>query len=107
LTIEAVSEAVGPAIEGLKKYTSARVGGRTVMDTLIPFCDTLQQTSDLEKAVQAAEQGARSTANMKPKFGRATYVGDKAEEFKEMPPDPGAYALAIFLRAIADGVSTL
>ncbi|KIW09111.1 dihydroxyacetone kinase [Verruconis gallopava] len=107
LTIETVSKAVGPAIEGLMKYTSARVGGRTVMDTFIPFCETLQNTSDLEAAVQAAEEGARSTAGMKAKFGRATYVGDKAEELRENPPDPGAYALSVFLRALADGVANL
>lgn len=106
LTVGNVAEAVGPAIEGLKKYTSARVGGRTVMDTLIPFCETLQQTSNLEKAVQAAEEGAKDTAVMKAKFGRATYVGDKGAD-QETPMDPGAYALAVFLRSLADGVQSV
>ena len=105
LTIDVVAKAVGPAIEGLKKYTSARVGGRTVMDTLIPFCETLQQTSDLEKAVQAAEKGASATAGMTAKFGRATYVSSKEDQ--ETPPDPGAYALSIFLRSLANGVQSL
>jgi dihydroxyacetone kinase len=107
LTVEDVAKAVGPAIEGLKKYTSARVGGRTVMDTLIPFCETLQRTCNLEEAVQAGEKGARDTATMKAKFGRATYVGDKASDSQDTPPDPGAYALAIFLRALADEVRSL
>lgn len=105
LTIDNVAKAVGPAIEGLKKYTSARVGGRTVMDTLIPFCKTLERTSDLEQAVQAAEKGANDTAGMAAKFGRATYVSSKEDH--QTPPDPGAYALAIFLRSLADGVKSL
>jgi dihydroxyacetone kinase len=104
LSVEQVAKAVGPAIENLKGYTSARVGGRTVMDTLIPFCDTLQQTQSLKEAIKAAEEGAKKTAGMKAKFGRATYVGDKAEELGETPPDPGAYGIAIFLRGLVDGV---
>jgi dihydroxyacetone kinase len=107
LTVEQVAKAVAPAIKNLQNYTSARVGGRTVMDTLIPFCETLQTTSNLETAVKAAEEGAKKTAGMKAKFGRATYVGDKAGELEETPPDPGAYALAIFLRGLADGVASL
>lgn len=99
----AVGAAVGPALENLKLYTGARVGDRTVMDTLIPFCDTMRETSSLEEAVQAAEAGAKATATMKPKFGRASYVGDKADA-SDMPPDPGAFAAAIFLRGLSDGL---
>jgi dihydroxyacetone kinase len=107
LSIEQVSMAVGPAIENLKGYTSARVGGRTVMDTLIPFCEVLKQTQNLEEATKAAVEGAKKTAGMKAKFGRATYVGDKADELQETPPDPGAYALAVFLRALVDGIAKI
>lgn len=39
------------------------------MDTLIPFCETFEKEG-LEKAVAAAEEGAKSTAGMKAKFGR-------------------------------------
>lgn len=66
-------QAAGAALRNLMNYTSARQGGRTVMDTLIPFCETLDKTSNFEKAVEAAEVGARSTAGMKAKFGRGKY----------------------------------
>ncbi|KAK5160866.1 Dak1 domain-containing protein [Cryomyces antarcticus] len=92
----------GAALENLKTYTGARVGGRTVMDALIPFCETLQADADLGKAVAAAEKGANSTANMAAKFGRASYIGDKADG--ETPPDPGAWAAAIFLKGLQNGL---
>ena len=64
------SQAAGSAIKNLMTYTSARVGGRTVMDTLIPFCETFEKDADLSKAVEAADAGAKSTAGMKASFGR-------------------------------------
>lgn len=96
--------AAGAALKNLMNYTSARQGGRTVMDTLIPFCETLETTSDFGKAVEAAEKGAQSTAGMAATFGRASYVGDKAEA-QDAPPDPGAMAAAIFLRGLLDGLA--
>ncbi|KAF2835843.1 dihydroxyacetone kinase [Patellaria atrata CBS 101060] len=104
LNVEAVAKAAPAALENLKLYTSARSGDRTVMDTLIPFCEKLQNTNDLEKAVEAAEKGAENTRGMQARFGRATYVGDKVEGLSEMPPDPGAWAAAIFLRGYLRGL---
>ena len=65
-----VGQAAGGAIQNLMGYTSARKGGRTVMDTLIPFCETFQKDADFSKAVEAAEGGAKSTVGMKASFGR-------------------------------------
>jgi dihydroxyacetone kinase len=94
-------EAAGKALRNLMGYTSARMGGRTVMDTLIPFCETFAK-SGIDEAVQAAEEGAKSTGGMKAKFGRATYVGEKADA-GEAPPDPGAMAAFIFLQGFKQG----
>ncbi|GME43890.1 Dak kinase [Neofusicoccum parvum] len=97
-----IGAAAGEALDSLKAYTGARVGDRTVMDTLMPFCETLRDTADAGKALVAAEEGAKRTAGMKPRFGRATYVGD-TKEGEAMPPDPGAYAVAVFLRGLVEG----
>lgn len=100
--------ASGGALRNLMSYTPAQKGGRTVMDTLIPFCETLESTSDIAKAVKAAEQGAHSTSGMKAKFGRATYVGESAvsqDDDNDAPPDPGAMAAAFFLRGLLDGMN--
>ena len=67
---KAASDAVGLAIKNLMGYTSARVGGRTVMDTLIPFSETFAKDGDFNKAVDAADEGAKSTSGMKATFGR-------------------------------------
>ena len=93
--------AAGKALRNLMGYTSARQGGRTVMDTLIPFCETFEKDG-FEQAVKAAEEGAKSTGGMKAKFGRATYVGDKADT-GDAPPDPGAMAAHIFLEGFLKG----
>ncbi|KAK3672509.1 hypothetical protein LTR78_007559 [Recurvomyces mirabilis] len=105
MDIQSASQAAGQALKNLMGYTSARQGGRTVMDALIPFCETLEKDADFSKAVKAAEQGAKGTSGMKAKFGRATYVGEKSAEANEdAPPDPGAMAAAIFLRGLLQGM---
>ncbi|KAK4957434.1 hypothetical protein LTR10_005397 [Elasticomyces elasticus] len=105
--IKSSSQAAGQALKNLMSYTSARQGGRTVMDTLIPFCETLEKEADLTKAVEAAEKGAHSTSGMKATFGRAAYVGEQgAESQQDAPPDPGAMAAAIFLRGLLDGMGS-
>ncbi|RMY86215.1 hypothetical protein D0862_10978 [Hortaea werneckii] len=103
--IESSSKAAGQALKNLMGYTSARQGGRTVMDSLIPFCESIERDVDLNKACEAAQGGADSTRGMKAKFGRATYVGDKGTQSKQTaPPDPGAMAATIFLKGLRDGL---
>lgn len=118
---KAAGRAASAALRNLMGYTSAKQGGRTVMDTLIPFCETFEQTADLAQAVEAAQKGADSTSGMKAKFGRgksdlysafgrshvndfstATYVGDQTA-VPDNPPDPGAMAAAIFLKGLLEG----
>jgi triose/dihydroxyacetone kinase / FAD-AMP lyase (cyclizing) len=74
LDSKSTSAAVGKAIKNLMGYTSARQGGRTVMDTLIPFSETFEKTSDLGKAVDAADEGAKTTSGMNASFGRGMYL---------------------------------
>ncbi|KAF4624111.1 hypothetical protein G7Y89_g14060 [Cudoniella acicularis] len=88
------------AVGSLKHHTGARVGDRTVMDVLIPFQETLERERDLEKAVEAAEKAADGTRDLKPKFGRASYVGAGGEE--QRLPDPGAWALMEMVKGIYD-----
>jgi triose/dihydroxyacetone kinase / FAD-AMP lyase (cyclizing) len=89
------------AVETLKQHTGARVGDRTVMDVLLPFSATLEKERDLGKAVKSAETAAEGTRDLKPKFGRASYVGAGGEE--QRLPDPGAWALMEMVKGIYDG----
>ncbi|CUM65654.1 uncharacterized protein PRCAT00003302001 [Priceomyces carsonii] len=84
--------------DGLFKYTKARTGGRTLVDTLQPFVDTFLKSKDYRKALESAKKGCEETKKLQAKFGRASYVNE--DEFKNEEggiPDPGAYGLlAIF-----------
>jgi dihydroxyacetone kinase len=89
------------AVESLKSHTGARVGDRTVMDVLIPFAETLDQQRDFGQAVKAAEKAAEGTRDLKPSFGRASYVAATGGEEQRLP-DPGAWALIEIVRGIYD-----
>jgi dihydroxyacetone kinase len=102
LDITTIASAAHTALENLKNYTSAREGDRTVMDVLIPFIKALEDSGDLAKAVDVAEQSADKTKQMKAKFGRATYVGDDDGDRSNVP-DPGAYAIGVWCRGLEKG----
>jgi dihydroxyacetone kinase len=102
LDINTVASAAAAALENLKNYTSAREGDRTVMDVLIPFIGALNESRDLGKAVDVAEQSAQKTSEMKAKFGRATYISDDGSERSKVP-DPGAHAVGVWCRGLVQG----
>lgn len=79
--------ALHEGVTSLKTHTSARQGDRTVMDVLIPFSDEFVK-ADFQAALKVAHEKAEATRYLKPKMGRATYVGEHQEV-----PDPGAWAL--------------
>lgn len=84
--------------DGLFKYTKARVGGRTLVDTLQPFVDTYHETKDLSKAVESARKGCEETKNLEASFGRASYVDKKEFEAEGGIPDPGAVGLLALIQ---------
>lgn len=49
------------------------------------------------EALLAAERGAEATARMKPRLGRASYLGERALGL----PDAGAEAVVVWLRALS------
>ncbi|KAM0544090.1 hypothetical protein ACHAPJ_011972 [Fusarium lateritium] len=98
------SHALSSALENLSRYTPAKVGDRTVMDTLIPFADIIA-TDGFVQGVEAAIQGAEATKTMKPRLGRATYVG--VGESTELPPDPGAWGAMVAIRGLHSGLAVI
>jgi dihydroxyacetone kinase len=94
-------KAGGDAVSALG---GAKAGDRTMLDALIPFADTfaaaLAEGELLVNALNAAatmtERAAEATASMLPKRGRSSYLGERALGH----PDPGAIAVAIWLRAL-------
>jgi len=89
------------ALDAMSKYTPAKVGDRTLVDALAPFVESLQQSGDVKKAAQAADEGSQSTKGMKASLGRTVYVGG---EGWQNVPDPGAYGLAVFFNGLAENL---
>jgi triose/dihydroxyacetone kinase / FAD-AMP lyase (cyclizing) len=95
--------------EGVMALGGARPGDRTTLDALVPAAEALQSAlragapwrEALAGAVEAARQGAASTATMAPRRGRSSYLGDRALGH----PDPGAEAVAIWLAAVQHALS--
>jgi dihydroxyacetone kinase-like protein len=53
----------------------------------------------LDMALQAAEEGARSTAQMRATKGRARYLGERSIGHE----DPGAASFVLIVRALREG----
>lgn len=102
ITVDVWGDCAYEALESLKTHTAAREGDRTVMDVLIPFCDALYKSKDLTTAVSAAKKAAEGTWDMKPKFGRATYVSGGDDDGR-IPPDPGAWAVYEMVVGLLEG----
>ena len=98
------TEALQVAIDAISKTGGAKPGDRTMLDALHPVLQQLRSMGSTvapslawSAAAEAAEAGAKATATMVPRLGRASYLGERAVG----APDGGAAAVAIWMRAIA------
>ncbi|EGW32380.1 uncharacterized protein SPAPADRAFT_139806 [Spathaspora passalidarum NRRL Y-27907] len=99
ISVSALGDAFHNALyDGLFKYTRARVGGRTLVDTLQPFVDGLKKTGDLKEAVESAKKGCESTKHLHASFGRASYVNEQEFKAEGGVPDPGAVGLLAIIQ---------
>ncbi|MBT8365034.1 MAG: dihydroxyacetone kinase subunit L [Deltaproteobacteria bacterium] len=105
-TLAAMFEA---GLAGVRRQSKAQVGDKTMMDSLLPAVDAIRQAADegksieeaLQKAAEAAENGAVSTKEFKARFGRAKNLGERTIGFQ----DPGATSMALIFRGFLDGLS--
>jgi ATP-dependent dihydroxyacetone kinase len=88
--------ALDAAVTSIGELGGAKPGDRTMLDALQPAAEAWRM-SGFAAAAPAAGAGAAATAQMRPKLGRASYLGDRALG----TPDGGAEAVAIWLRALA------
>ncbi|KAF3171246.1 hypothetical protein EYR41_009492 [Orbilia oligospora] len=95
-----LQKSLSNALQELCTFTLARKGHRTLMDTLIPFVETFQQTGDLNKAVEEAGKGCAETKKMEAKLGRASYVSHEQVEKDGGVMDPGALGLKCILEVL-------
>lgn len=99
------AEAFGAGCEAITELGGAARGDRTMLDALLPAAEAFRAAvvrgetvkEALRAAAEAARQGAAATAQMAPKRGRSSYLGQRVLGH----PDPGAEAVATWLAALA------
>jgi triose/dihydroxyacetone kinase / FAD-AMP lyase (cyclizing) len=101
------AEALHQGCQAISELGGAKPGDRTMLDALDPFAKSLQQAIGLKAtsdavlaALEAAERGVEATAQMKPRLGRSSYLGDRVLGY----PDPGAEAVSVWLRAACNAL---
>jgi dihydroxyacetone kinase len=103
-TPEAVVRAVRAATDEVKRLGKSDVGDKTLLDALVPFADALEanvaEGQDLAaawaSAAEKADEGAKSTKDMRPRVGRARPLAERSVG----NPDPGAVSMALCLAAV-------
>ncbi|OBZ95587.1 dihydroxyacetone kinase [Pararhizobium polonicum] len=99
------SEAFLAAVQAISDLGGAKPGDRTMIDALNPaaqaFAGALAAGAPTatawQNAIGAGIAGADATSSMRPRLGRASYLGDRAIGH----PDGGAVAVTVWLRAIS------
>jgi phosphoenolpyruvate---glycerone phosphotransferase subunit DhaL len=94
------------AIEGIKARGGAELGDKTLLDSLIPATDAIEERAKagspaaetLRAAADSARSAAEATRPMLAKKGRAAYTGERSVGTL----DAGAVAVAVLLEALSE-----
>ena len=108
---EAFGAALEGALKGMQAFDKAKVGDKTLMDTLVPAIDAykaaLAEGKDFKAALQdmkvEAEKGKESTKDMVAKIGRAARLGERSRGVL----DAGATSCNLILQSMADAIAAL
>jgi dihydroxyacetone kinase-like protein len=95
-------------LEGIQAIGSAKVGDKTLIDTLVPAIEAFDAANAsgqnfeeaLDALVVAAEKGRDSTIDLVARIGRASRLGERSLGVL----DAGATSCAIILKALSNGV---
>ena len=104
--MRAWANALDQGCRAISELGGTKPGDRTMLDALDPFAQALKASKAepreaLLAAADAAARGAEATAHMKPRLGRSSYLGERVLGH----PDPGAKAVAIWLRAAIHAIT--
>lgn len=111
ISVKNLAKMLGAGLAGLQEIVEARVGDKTLVDTLSPAVESLQLSAEagiglkeaLEDMKVAARRGRDSTKDMVAKFGRSSRLGERSRGVM----DAGAASCCIILEAMADGICEL
>lgn len=105
----AIVEGSKLALDGVTRLGRARLGDKTLVDSLIPFVETLTSEAAAGKslaqawkaAAEASQAAADATASLTPRLGRARPLAEKSIGH----PDAGAISLAMVAKLSANFVA--
>ena len=108
ITTEIFLEALNNACEGLMDLAGAKVGDKTLIDTLYPASQKFKEALDFDKdfktclvaLIEGAEAGKENTKNLVAKIGRAARLGERSKGFL----DAGATSCCIILQTMASSM---
>ena len=94
-----VVEMLRAAVEGIQQRGKAELGDKTLIDSIVPGTDALEQAvqggtdgaGGAKAFAEAARKAAEDTAELQARRGRASYTGERSKG----SPDAGAMAVAI------------
>ena len=106
-----LAEILEAGLNGLCEIVEARVGDKTLVDTLSPAVDSLKKDAAagtsfgeaLAHMKAAAEAGRDSTKELVAKFGRSSRLGERSRGVL----DAGSCSCCMILCAMADGITAL
>ena len=108
IDIEVFNDMLNKAMNSIKDIGGAKVGDKTILDTLEPAVFAFSEAKNsgksfvvaLEAMKAAAEQGKESTIDLVAKVGRASRLGERSRGAL----DAGATSCCLILTAMADTI---
>lgn len=99
-----LASAFRAGVDAIAELGGARPGDRTMLDALVPAAEAFEAAANdgiplpeaWRASIAAADKGLAATADMRPRLGRAAYIGDRALG----TPDAGAAAVTVWMRGL-------
>ncbi len=95
-------------LAGIRKHSQAAVGDKTLIDAIEPAVQAMRSAAGsgdaaaiLDVGAKAADEGAKSTADMQARFGRAKNLGERSIGHI----DPGAASAALLFAGFAKAMT--
>ena len=104
ITDSDVVAAVTAGLDALVTLGKAKVGDKTMLDSLVPFVDSLREqvgegtelVAAWQQAAEISERAAQDTAQLRPQIGRARPLAERSLG----TPDAGAISMALCLGTV-------
>ena len=104
IDMQLMTAALEKALNGIMDIGGAKVGDKTLVDTLYPAIEALKAENDfgtaIDQAIAAAEAGMNSTKNMVAKIGRSARLGERSVGVL----DAGSVSCYIIIKSLLESI---